>query len=130
MASLVVAPLLLALVVRRSFGGVSDFVLVSVSAVVLALVMATINTWGLAADGYRWGLGLLQWPFRMAWHWTVDGTVCPLRPVVLTMDLTDLCTLPAAAVSPLAVYGRQRRDSDDSSSRQRRITCVDSCNTN
>lgn len=58
------------------------------------LVMATINTLDGAADAYRWGLGLAQWPFRAVRAWSV----VPIQPVRLTMDPTDLLTLPALVV--------------------------------
>ena len=58
------------------------------------LVMATINTIGVAADAYRWGLGAAQWPFRAVHAWSL----VPIRPVHLTEDPTDLLTLPALIV--------------------------------
>jgi hypothetical protein len=58
------------------------------------LVMATINTIGVAADAYRWGLGAAQWPFRALFA----GSLVPIQPVRLTEDPTDLLTLPALIV--------------------------------
>ena len=82
------------------------------------LVMATINTIDVAADAYRWGLATAQWPFRALYA----GSLVPIQPVHLTMDPTDLLTLPAlivpwcvirsavprgprAAVAPAAIRG-------------------------
>lgn len=55
------------------------------------LVMVAINTVDLAADGYRWGLGVAQWPLRAV----LAGGPVALAPVRLWMDPTDLWTLPA-----------------------------------
>lgn len=76
------------------------------SALTGAAVMAAINTLDPAAEAYRWGLGMAQWPLR-ACDALIHGLAWPaLRPVVLTMDPTDLWTLPAAAVA--AVIGWPR----------------------
>lgn len=58
-------------------------------------VMATINIFDGAAWTYEWGLGLAQTPFRslMAGHWV------EVHPVHLTMDATDLITLPAVGIA-------------------------------
>jgi hypothetical protein len=58
------------------------------------LVMATINTIDLAGDAYRWGLGAAQWPLRAL----RAGALVPIRRVQLTVDPTDLLTLPALIV--------------------------------
>lgn len=59
--------------------------------VATGLVMITINTLHLAGDGYRWGLGVAQWPIRAlrSWSWV------HIQPVRLTEDPTDLLALPA-----------------------------------
>ena len=59
------------------------------------LVMATINTIEIAGDAYRWGLGVAQWPLRALW----SGALVPIRPVRLTVDPTDLLTLPALMIA-------------------------------
>jgi len=64
-----------------------------------AFVMAAINLWPAAADAYRLGLGALQAPFR-----ALAGGGLELRPVGLTIDATDLWTLPAAAVPCLVAW--------------------------
>jgi hypothetical protein len=69
------------------------------AAVATATVMATIKTLDSAAWVYRWGLGAAQWPiytFNALVHLHAPPA---LQPVALTMDLTDLYTLPAAAIA-------------------------------
>lgn len=66
--------------------------------VLTGMVMATINTLDVAADGYRVGLAVAQWPFRAL----MAGALVPLRPVALWMDPMDLLTLPALVI-PLAL---------------------------
>jgi hypothetical protein len=58
------------------------------------LVMVTINTLDLAADGYRWGLGAAQWPIQALRSWSLPR----IHAVRLTEDPTDLLTLPALIV--------------------------------
>ena len=80
--------------------------------VATGLVMATINVWDTAADAYRWGLGIAQWPVRAILEWGVYGHAVPIvHPVRLTMDPSDLLTLPALAV-PLALVLAVRRRTD------------------
>lgn len=69
------------------------------------LVMITINTLPLAADGYRWGLGAAQWPIMAlrAWAWPA------LHPVRLTEDPTDLLALPALLVPGYVVARYSQR---------------------
>ncbi|MBN8609777.1 MAG: hypothetical protein J0L92_04305 [Deltaproteobacteria bacterium] len=70
--------------------------------VATGLVMATINTIDLAADAYRWGLGVAQWPFRALFA----GAMLDVVPVQKWMDPSDLWTLPALVV-PLAIALRR-----------------------
>jgi hypothetical protein len=65
-------------------------------------VMATINVFDRAATGYRWGLAAAQWPLRAVYESMLGHGVPGLHPVRLTMDATDLWTLPALLV-PLAL---------------------------
>lgn len=58
-------------------------------------VMASINVWPLAAEGYERGLGLLQWPFLAAAAWWGGAAVPGPGRAALTMDPGDLWTLPA-----------------------------------
>lgn len=63
------------------------------------LVMATINTLDSAALCYRWGLAAVQWPVRVVLECGLYGHGLPaLVRVRLTMDPSDLLTLPALAV--------------------------------
>lgn len=72
-------------------------------------VMAAINVLPLAARGYEFGLGALQWPFRAAFA----GELVSLQPVYLTMDPTDLFTLPALLV-PALILMRYRHGQGES----------------
>ncbi|MGE0790833.1 MAG: hypothetical protein AB7S26_34480 [Sandaracinaceae bacterium] len=81
-------------------------VLLMASILATGLVMASINLFDAAADAYRVGLAVLQYPFLGLRSFELG----PLRPVGLTMDPTDLVTLPALIVP--ALVGRSR-DSDD-----------------
>ena len=66
-------------------------------------VMASINTWAPAAEAYRWGLAAAQQPFRCL----LGGFTCPpFRPVFLTVDPTDLITLPALVIPWFLARGR------------------------
>ena len=100
-ASLVAFPLLAAaagelLARRRSNGLLLGWVLAT------GLVMATINTMDVAAEAYRVGLAALQWP-AFALGAALAGEALPaLHRVHLTVDPSDLWTLPALLV-PLAV---------------------------
>lgn len=68
-------------------------------------VMATINTLDAAALAYRHGLGAAQWP-AVALQALLGGRALPaLHTVALTMDPTDLLTLPALLV-PLRLAWR------------------------
>lgn len=63
------------------------------------LVMISINTLDAAAWLYRWGLGTVQWPLRVV----LTGELPAIQPVQLTMDPTDLLTLPALLVPAVLV---------------------------
>ena len=77
-------------------------------ALAAAAVMAAINLLDGAAWLYCHGLGLAQWPVRCAEAVLLAAPVPPPRPVRLTMDPTDLVTLPAALVA-VALAARQLR---------------------
>jgi hypothetical protein len=68
------------------------------SLVATGAVMVGINISAGCAECYRVGLGAAQWPFRALWGLTWEGAAPPLRSVLLTMDPTDLWTLPALAL--------------------------------
>jgi hypothetical protein len=69
-------------------------------------VMAAINLSSAAAAVYRIGLGVLQWPIRTL----AAGELVTLRPVHLTMDPTDLLTLPALVVPLVILWSVRPRD--------------------
>jgi len=58
------------------------------------VVMATINVFDSAAFLYRWGLGIAHWPLRVV----LSGELVAVHPARLTMDPTDLLTLPVLLV--------------------------------
>lgn len=103
-ASLVAFPLLvvggMALLRGRDLGRVERPAVVLLCAAT-GFVMATINTLPDAAWAYRHGLGLAQW--------LVLGARGAPHTVNLTVDPTDLWTLPALAV-PLAIAWRRHAD--------------------
>ena len=59
----------------------------------------TINTSPFFARCYQEGLGLAQWPYFAVTAWFNDVAVPPPGLVHLTMDPTDLWTLPALALA-------------------------------
>lgn len=81
-----------------------------VSALFAASVMALINIAPWAAHVYRFGLGLAQWPFRAAFALLNGEGSTAFALVSLTMDATDLWTIPAVLV-PTLLVGRQERSS-------------------
>ncbi|HJL18788.1 MAG TPA: hypothetical protein RMH99_24210 [Sandaracinaceae bacterium LLY-WYZ-13_1] len=101
-ASLIAFPLLAAgafeLCTRRGLGR-AELPVVAFWSAATGFVMATINTLPDAAWAYRHGLGLAQWLALGA-----QGTPHTVR---LTVDPTDLWTLPALAV-PLALAWLRR----------------------
>ena len=62
--------------------------------VAIGAVMISINLFDSAAWLYRHGLGTVQWPLRVV----MTGELPAIRPAQLTMDPTDLFTLPALFV--------------------------------
>lgn len=58
-----------------------------------------IQLWPPAGDAYRWGLAVLQWPFRVIAAGLAGGPLPSLAPVVLTPDAGDLLALPALTVT-------------------------------
>jgi len=66
-------------------------------------VMLTINLFDGAAWAYRHGLAALQWPFAQLGASLRCNGLAPWRPVQLTMDATDLWTLPALLL-PLRLW--------------------------
>jgi hypothetical protein len=69
-----------------------------VACIATAVVFALVKTWGPAHAAYEYGLGALQWPFRLAWGaW--NGVPAPYTPVALEADPTDLVALPAVGAA-------------------------------
>lgn len=97
-ASLIVAPVLLAIL--SALIGLKPLpprVLLLGWSVAMVLVMFSIKLFEPAADAYRYGLALAQWPVRCLW----THAWLPLAPVQLAMDPSDLWTLPAGVVPVL-----------------------------
>jgi hypothetical protein len=58
-------------------------------------------------DGYRWFIGIVQWPFRIVAATAAGAPLPTVAPVGFAADPTDLITLPALLVPLwLAVCGR------------------------
>jgi hypothetical protein len=68
-------------------------------------VMATINLFPFATWCYEWGLGGLQWLRDLVFSWSVNHR---WLPATMTMDATDLLTLPALGV-PVYLFWRCRQ---------------------
>jgi hypothetical protein len=80
-----------------------------VIAVAIALVgvgFVAIQVPGPAVDAYRFGLGVLQWPFAALAAIVAGNGLPPIRTVAATPDLADLLALPALGVA--GWVGRQR----------------------
>jgi hypothetical protein len=71
--------------------------------VATGVVMFSINLFDPAAWLYRHGLGTVQWPLRVV----MTGELPAIRPAQLTMDPTDLLTLPALLVPALLLRRAQ-----------------------
>ena len=58
-------------------------------------------------DGYRWFMGIAQWPFRVGAAIAAGAPLPDIAPVRFAADPTDLITLPALHVPlVLAIRGR------------------------
>lgn len=68
------------------------FVAIDAAVIATAVVFALVQIWEPATWAYRYGLGLLQWPFA-----ALAGGA--FHPVVVMADPTDLVTVPAVAVA-------------------------------
>jgi hypothetical protein len=58
-------------------------------------------------DGYRWFIGIVQWPVRIVAAIAAGSPLPAIAPVRFAADPTDLITLPALLVPlVLAIRGR------------------------
>jgi len=63
------------------------------------LVFALPAVWTPAETAYRYGFGLLRYPFRLLYNLVAHRGVPPLLPVRATADVTDLWALPMGLVA-------------------------------
>ena len=111
-AGLVFFPVLLAAVaelvipVARRHVGATLLIAVAVTGLTY-VAMLVIPAGG---DGYRWFIGIVQWPFRIAGALAAGTPLPAIAPVRFAADPTDLITLPALLVPlVLAIQGRVHR---------------------
>jgi hypothetical protein len=100
-AGLVFFPLLLSALLSRVPGAraVAPARLLAACVVATAIAFALVKTWAPATRAYEIGLGLLQWPFRVAGALARGEAPGGPRPVLLVRDPTDLVALPFVLVS-------------------------------
>lgn len=109
--SLIVAPMLLAYACAAlHLGRAHVRSLLTFWCIALALVMIAIKLWEPAAEVYRVGLALLQWP----WRCLLAGEWVQLAPVQLAMDASDVATIPAALIPLWLLDSRRRPDNSRS----------------
>ena len=80
-----------------------------IAVITTGLVFAAIKLWQPAAELYRVGLAVLQWPFRAGWAVLAGRSVPPIGRVQFVVDHTDLVALVALAM-PLLVARRCQED--------------------
>jgi hypothetical protein len=78
-----------------------------VSLFVFGAIMASIRVSPMAADVYRYGLGAAQWCAVALVHVFLGRDLPTLLPVQLTMDVTDILTIPSLFV-PAVLVSRLR----------------------
>jgi len=93
-------------IARRAWGP-SRTVLVA-AVIVVGVGFALSKSVPLAADAYRIGLGILQWPFAAVAALVGSARVPGVVPVEFVADPTDLFCLPALAVSLWIGWRRAR----------------------
>lgn len=103
-AGLIVAPLALVAaweIVRWRLGRWSGpsrrALLAAMTAVAVGFI--AIQLWPPATDGYRVGLGIVQWPFRALLALVGGDAVPAVTPVLAVGDAFDLLALPALGVT-------------------------------
>lgn len=100
--SLIVCPLLLFAAIDLRWPRLSvraRRALLLFAAALVGAIMVAVKIDETAAYGYRWGLGLAQWPLRVVRALLQFDPPPNLRPVRLAMDRTDLITLPSLLVA-------------------------------
>ncbi|HEX5061520.1 MAG TPA: hypothetical protein VFV99_19265 [Kofleriaceae bacterium] len=106
-AGLVFFPLLLAAAAEHA-GIRRGIQTVIVAAIATAAAFAAIKLSASAAEIYRNGLGVLQWPFRAARAMLLGESVPSVGRVAHVVDATDLVALVALGV-PIALVHRAMR---------------------
>lgn len=76
----------------------SNRVLKACVALTLA-ILALPEVWPAAETAYRYGFGVLHWPFRALAALFTGGGLPGIRPVQATADVTDLVALPMGYVA-------------------------------
>ena len=74
----------------------------------MSVIMIGINIDENWAKGYRYGLGMAQWPFLSIKHLILDRLLPPMPIVKLTMDPSDAWTTPSALFSLLIMRRAER----------------------
>ena len=86
---------------------------------VTCLVYAPPELWKPAETAYRYGLGALQWPFRVLWGLVHGEGLRDFRPVQATADPSDLVALIMLWVAWVIARRGAPPDSDGSASTAR-----------
>jgi hypothetical protein len=93
----------LAIPVARRHVGATVLLAVAVTGLTYVAMLAVPA----GGDGYRWFIGIVQWPFRIAAALATGMPLPAIAPVRFAADPSDLITLPALLV-PLVLAMRQR----------------------
>lgn len=83
--------------------------LLGLCAMATGLVFGATNLFHWAAEAYREGLGLLQWPFLAGLAWVRQGVLPSVQPVHLTADPTDVIAVPFVLIAVWAGWRRTSR---------------------
>jgi hypothetical protein len=108
-AGLIFFPVLIAAVAelvtptaRRHAGAILFLAVVVTGLTYVAMLLVPAG-----GDGYRWFIGIAQWPFRIVAAIAAGAPLPAIAPVRFAADPTDLITLPALLVPlVLAIRGR------------------------
>ena len=74
-----------------------------------AIVFASIQLFELAAEAYRYGLGMIQWPFWATRALIMGEGLPAMAPVAHTSDPTDLIAIPGVLLAWWVGNKRQQR---------------------